>query len=329
MDKNLESWTVVKKKELIHLDNKNKKLLEILLTDARVPLNVLAKELKISKVAVSKRINKLEEQNVIQGYSCFIDLQKLGFHGYQIGIRTKVTLRKKHEFFLELLKERGLSQILSFQSGRWDFLIRVYAKNDDVKELIKKISENEFIEEINLFNIDKIQIKTNKKIIITENKKVKFDNIDLNILNILARNGKISFVDIASRLKVNIATIKYRIKELEKKGIILFYVTAIDTSLLNKETFVISATAYGINEENHLIRNLIDFKNSTGGILNKEYPNIFAFYMINEFKEIDQIENVLISKYHNVKYELFRISEQNYYNFFPEAIFKKLIQNKC
>lgn len=306
------------------LDNVNEKLLWVLLTDARAPLSKLAKKFKMSKIAISKRISSLEKNNVVTGYTCFVDFQKLGFNGYQLGIKTKTTVKGEDKIFFELLKDRGLSQILKLSRGKWDFLIRIYCRKDEIKDVAEKISQIKGIEKIELFNIEEIHINAQKGIKNTSNSEVKIDKLDLEILHLLSRNGRIKILDIAKKFNKNAVTIKNRIRELERKELILFYVTNIDVSFIKWRTFLFFMTIYGRDGEQKLIGQMVSKLNSTGGVINSEFPNIFTFHTIKEVEEVDVLEKFLLKNYPNVEYEIVRVSEQSYYEFFPESLHLKL-----
>jgi DNA-binding Lrp family transcriptional regulator len=64
------------------------------------------------------------------------------------------------------------------------------------------------------------------------------DDIDLRILEVLERNAKASFREIAGELGIGVSTVSRRISVMEKKGIILGYSTKFDYEKLAKETGV-------------------------------------------------------------------------------------------
>lgn len=61
------------------LDKIDKKLINILSKNGRIPLNQLAKEAFLSSPAVSSRMEKLEKAGIITGYQANINHKKLGF----------------------------------------------------------------------------------------------------------------------------------------------------------------------------------------------------------------------------------------------------------
>ena len=61
-----------------HVDEIDRKILEILQDDARTPLVAVAKEVNLSGAAVAERVRKLEQTGVIRGYQAIVDHEKLG-----------------------------------------------------------------------------------------------------------------------------------------------------------------------------------------------------------------------------------------------------------
>ena len=80
------------------MDQIDKKLIEILQQNARMPLKAIASQVFLSAPAVSARIEKLEAQQLIQGYHAQIDRQKLGYH-ITAFISLDLETKRKPEFY--------------------------------------------------------------------------------------------------------------------------------------------------------------------------------------------------------------------------------------
>lgn len=61
------------------IDTTDRKILSILLEDARLPLRQLAERVGLSPPSVSERLRRLEEKQVIRRYTVEIDPRALGF----------------------------------------------------------------------------------------------------------------------------------------------------------------------------------------------------------------------------------------------------------
>nr|2EFN_A Chain A, 150aa long hypothetical transcriptional regulator [Sulfurisphaera tokodaii str. 7]2PN6_A Chain A, 150aa long hypothetical transcriptional regulator [Sulfurisphaera tokodaii] len=75
------------------------------------------------------------------------------------------------------------------------------------------------------------------------------DEIDLRILKILQYNAKYSLDEIAREIRIPKATLSYRIKKLEKDGVIKGYYAYINPASLNLDYIVITSVKakYGKN----------------------------------------------------------------------------------
>jgi len=65
------------------------------------------------------------------------------------------------------------------------------------------------------------------------------DEIDIKILEILMENARTPFVEIAKKLKVSEATIRKRVKSLEKRGVIKKYTIIVDPEKVGYRTIAI------------------------------------------------------------------------------------------
>lgn len=80
------------------LDNIDKKIIEILQTNARTPVKEIAKEVFLSSPAVSARIDHLEKSGVITGYHAQLNPEFLGYH-IKAFINLEVEPFQKKEFY--------------------------------------------------------------------------------------------------------------------------------------------------------------------------------------------------------------------------------------
>ena len=61
------------------MDDKDMKILNILMRDGRKPYTEIAKELGTSESSIRKRIKKMEEEGVIKGYKVEVEPCKIGY----------------------------------------------------------------------------------------------------------------------------------------------------------------------------------------------------------------------------------------------------------
>jgi Lrp/AsnC family leucine-responsive transcriptional regulator len=62
------------------IDNVDKRIIEILVTDARISLKRMAQRVKLSSPSVSERLRRLEERGVIRTFTVDIDPRAIGYN---------------------------------------------------------------------------------------------------------------------------------------------------------------------------------------------------------------------------------------------------------
>ena len=66
------------------VDEIDKKIIEFLLKDGRMPILKMSKSIQITEAAIRKRIKKLEKKNVIRGYEVIVHPESIGFKCHAI-----------------------------------------------------------------------------------------------------------------------------------------------------------------------------------------------------------------------------------------------------
>ena len=73
------------------MDETDIKILEILLSDARLSSRQIAKQCGVSIGTVLSRVKKMEKEGVIKGYSALLDQEKIG---YELTVISEITVSK-------------------------------------------------------------------------------------------------------------------------------------------------------------------------------------------------------------------------------------------
>ncbi len=85
-----------------------------------------------------------------------------------------------------------------------------------------------------------------------KNEKYKLDNIDLQILNVLQKNGEISNVQLAQKVKISPPSCLRRVKSLENKNIISGYSALVNPKMLGYNVTVFAYVGLESQAENDL-----------------------------------------------------------------------------
>lgn len=123
------------------LDDIDKKILDFLVQNTRMPFTEIAKQMDVSAGTIHVRVKKMEDAGIILGSSLSIDYSKLDYHfTAYIGI-----LLTKSNRTQEVLKElTSIANVIeaSVISGKYNIFCKIRAKNtEDAKRIIYKIDD--------------------------------------------------------------------------------------------------------------------------------------------------------------------------------------------
>ncbi len=117
------------------------KLIKELMKNARVPFTRLARKFKVTEAAIRKRVKKLEEQGIIEGYTINVNLRKLGYK-----IHALIGVDTKPESYIHVInKLKRDKDIISLYSSSGDHMIMMEVWLKDSEELAKFVKKLEGI----------------------------------------------------------------------------------------------------------------------------------------------------------------------------------------
>jgi len=123
-------------KELI--DEKDKKILEILQENSNLSTHKISKKTLIPVTTINNRIKKLKKLGVIKKYTIDIDKSKLGFTlaAYIFIIMSKYELKQegmRTRDLIKIIKKNPLVETVENITGDVDIIVTVHSR--DIKEL--------------------------------------------------------------------------------------------------------------------------------------------------------------------------------------------------
>jgi len=136
----INSMPIIEEKVLI--DNIDEKIISILGKGSSTYSWEIAEKVKISDVAVRKRIGKLIERKVILGFRTMIDLTKLGYEVVflflKVNFKDKIHEKELENFFVSNNKITYATKII----GEYDYVLTTIVKNNlDLNNFIKNLRE--------------------------------------------------------------------------------------------------------------------------------------------------------------------------------------------
>jgi len=112
------------------LDSLDVRILQLLLDNARRPFLEIARECKVSGAAIHQRISRLQTLGVIKGSELLISPTSIGYDTCSyIGFFLKDPSRMNE--IIERLKNIPEVVECHFTTGRYDLIIKLYARNND------------------------------------------------------------------------------------------------------------------------------------------------------------------------------------------------------
>ncbi|MBP1637302.1 MAG: transcriptional regulator, AsnC family [Bacteroidetes bacterium] len=121
------------------IDRLDKKILQLISQDARIPFLEVARECNVSGAAIHQRIQKLRNLGIIKGSEFIIDTYKIGYQTCAyIGI--VLTDIKKFDYVVAELKKIPEVVECHYATGKYSMFIKIYAK--DNRHLLQIILEH-------------------------------------------------------------------------------------------------------------------------------------------------------------------------------------------
>ena len=235
------------------LDLKNRKILHELDKNCRQSLNQIGRKVNLSKNAVRYRIAMMKKTGIKKKFQTIINIGKLGYIGIRIYLNLQNTMPKKEKEIIEYLKKISNVTWIASMDGLYNLGIFVVVKNiaeahdfwDDLMEkYINYFDERSLtiITNSNYFSIGYLVDleRSDHEVITTTPQDPSIDDTDKEIIEMLAEDGNISIVEVAAKLKHSPKTIIQRIKNLEKKKVIVAYKTFLDFEKLGYQHYKVS-----------------------------------------------------------------------------------------
>lgn len=120
------------------IDRLDKKILQLISQDARIPFLEVARECNVSGAAIHQRIQKLKNLGIIKGSEFVIDTYKIG---YQTCAYIGIILSDIKKFNAVVEELRRIPEVVEchYATGKYSMFLKIYAK--DNRHLLQIILE--------------------------------------------------------------------------------------------------------------------------------------------------------------------------------------------
>jgi len=313
------------------LDLYDNKLLYELDKDSSISLSALAKKLRRSKQFILYRMKKLEEVGIITGYHAIVDMSKLGYFTFRVYFKFQQMTKEDGKEFVEYIRN-NLKQVWTITSmhGKWDYALFLGVKTiGEFHEIWKEIMLN-YKEKIKAYNVAVYApiYNFNRKFFLEESKesieriygtgeKEKVDDLDWKLIKIYANNVRQSSLEVSGKLKVSPDTVRKRIKNLEKRKIIVGYKIGLNLEKLGYVSYRVDLQLISTKRNKELFdycrthRNIYQINKSIGGadfeieVIVKDLENLIE--LIDEIKTkfkdvVNNVDYFGFSTFHVLQY---------------------------
>jgi Lrp/AsnC family transcriptional regulator for asnA, asnC and gidA len=252
------------------LDLKDRKILYELDIDSRQSFRSIGRKVGLSKDVVTNRVNKLKKNGIIKRFYPRYDTLQLGLNLLRFYFKFQyVTPEIKKEIINHFIKEDYVNNLFSTE-GSYDLgaVINV-EKISDIYPFWKKTLEkygdyfskhlfSAYMGELifgQSFLLDEIK-KIDRKPKRSNFGRVKIDNLDLQILKLLASDARMPIIEIANKLNSNVTTIHSRIKRLIDTKVILGFTVELDLDKIDYQIWKVDFNLSEYTKINQIIKYL-------------------------------------------------------------------------
>ena len=322
---------------MVKIDLKDRKILYQLDLNARQSLMQIGKKVNLAKNVVAYRIDRLKENGIIKNFYSHIDAYKLGYISFRLYVSYQYTTPEIEKEIIDyFINNKCIWRVITIK-GRFDLGITMWVKDTNSyysfwSETMNKFgdyfTDRTFSACIQSFDYRNSYLlpgeykKSDRELfeLTGGGKKTEIDAINLKILDVLAENARAPLIEIAKCLGASPSMISYRIKDLQKLGIIQGFRTDMDTSKLGYRHFKVDIYLREHKQRYKIINyikfnpNLVHISTSSG------ISDIELEFHVEHVNQLYEIMKDLVVKFPNAirNYKHFTIQQVHKIRYMPE-----------
>ncbi|MDD9953171.1 MAG: Lrp/AsnC family transcriptional regulator [Candidatus Woesearchaeota archaeon] len=231
----------------VKLDMKDKQILMLLDTDATLSYTAIAKKIRLSKEAVAYRVKQLEKKGIIVDYITLSHFAKTGLIHFKLYMQYTQIGKQEREEIISYLRTFTNIGWLASTEGSYDLMLSIRYETVHEFEAFKDEffkRYDKYFRDVQFAILTEAETKPRMYVLPEKAKhklfmhcdaaqKEPMDKHDRSILNALSTNARAPYYELAKKTGLTERIIRYRRKEMERRGIIVGYKLAIDYRKLN------------------------------------------------------------------------------------------------
>ncbi len=300
---------------MIDLDLKDRKILYQLDINARQSDNQIAKKVGLSREVVYYRINNLIKKGIIRNFLAILNHNALGYLSFRVFFRLSNLTYEREKKVAAYLKDKVAWLVRV--SGNWDFNTMIFSKSFlEFEQFLNEFKEEfshslvdydvSFITRIYHYRrgyiLDRKEDNSNYDTMGEVTKKIKLDELDHKIISLIENNARMSYIDMARKLKTSERVVRYKLKRMVENRIILGFRSLLDLNKFGLSYFKVHFKLQDYKKQDtqsiktycHLNPNIVYKTETIGG------PDLEIEIQVPSNKELYTIINEIRDKFKNI-----------------------------
>ncbi|MBW2968475.1 AsnC family transcriptional regulator [Candidatus Woesearchaeota archaeon] len=325
---------------MVKIDVKDRKLLYYLYRDARQSNTQLARLVGLSKNGVKYRIDRLRKEGVIRSFAATLNLGTVGLDTFPVLLKFNDDIYENREI-IDFFAQHPFVDSVTALSGRWDLFVEfVYKDVLHISQLINPVLER-FGSVLNSYKayyafdrplrvehlvtdfysgLELEEIPQN----IHPPKRHELDEVDRKILYEFNKDSSMPALKIAQRLEMSVDVVRYRLKIMKQKGVILIPFAEVDLGKLGYTEYLCQMKLKNASQERlEKIKNRIRTHGSiTYAFLDITSYTIMFMCAFRKASELDHMMRIFRKDFSDIidEQEYLIQKEQFMFNLFPKGL---------
>jgi len=313
------------------LDLKDRKILYQLDLNCRQSNSQIGKKVGLGRDVVAYRINKMEEEGIIENYWANIDTFRLGYNVFRIYINFQyITSDIKNEIIKYFVDYKN-SWVVKSEKSEIDLAVVLWVKNifefykfwnetlDKYEEYFEKyaisiyVQANVYDKSFLLPNDQKLSKDREIWRMYCGQTPVDIDELDYKLLNELAENARTPLINLADKLDSSSQTVNYRIKNLVKSEVIKAFRLDLNFSKMELQHYKVDIYLKNHKMKKSMIKYLeskpyVEFINFALG-----WSDLEPEFVVKNLEELMNILDEINSKFSgSIKKQSFFVTEKQH-----------------